>query len=151
MISKLRQLIHAFIADSDENISAEEEKMLAVYGILFEAARSDHHVDPREEEKIKEIMGRYFNLCEEDFQRIKTEAETLHINSSDMFNITREVRNHLTREERLTLLDELWEVAFSDGYLDPQETALVRRLADLLGLEHQEYINSKIRVATNKS
>ena len=150
MIKKLRELIHTFIEDDENQISEEEEKRLAIYGILYEAARSDHDVAPEEEQKLEEIMERYFSMSKEEYERVKKEAEILHINSTDMFRITREVKSHLSREERLTLMDELWEIAFADGVLDPQETVILRRLADLLGLEHKEFIDSKLKVASKK-
>ncbi|SME94659.1 TerB family tellurite resistance protein [Pseudobacteriovorax antillogorgiicola] len=146
MIKKLRDLLHDLLNENDE-FPQEDEKRLAIYGILYEAARSDYNVAPEEEAKIKEVMLRYFSLNEDDYTRIQKEAEQLHLNSPGMFKITREVRNHLDRDERLNLLDELWEIAFADGVIDPQETSILRRLADLLGLEHGEFIASKLRVA----
>ncbi len=150
MIKKFQELFHQFLCDNNVEISEDEEKKLAVYGILYEAARSDHVVEPSEQAVITEIMESYFSVTSEELADIQSKAEALHLESTDMFQITREVRKHLSREERLGLLDDLWRVAFADGYLDPQEASIIRRLSDLLGLEHKEFIDSKLKVATKK-
>ena len=147
MIQKLQSLFHSILSNDQQIRTEEEEKQLAIYGILYESARADHNVDPLEEEKINEIMQRYFGLSQTQIEKIKQEAEQLHLDRGSMLNIVKEVKEHLNREERMTLLDELWEVAFADGTIDPHETSLIRRLADLLGLEHQDFIASRSRVA----
>lgn len=147
MIAKLQTIMHQLLQGDSHKIPEADEKKLALYGILYEAARSDHHVAPEEELKIREIMERYFSIGHEEFQRIKDEAEAIHLDSSGMFQITRDVRKHLSRDERLTLLDELWEIAHADGIIDAHENSILSRLSDLLGLEHSEFIDSKLRVA----
>lgn len=147
MLKKLQSLIEGAFSDVGESLSAEDQKQLAVYGILHEAALSDFSIAEEERETINSIMFARFGLEGEALERIKNLAEEEHASSTDMFQITRDVRKHLSREERVELLDELWQIAFADGVLDPQETVIIRRLADLLGLDHKELIDSKIKMS----
>ncbi|NRA66238.1 MAG: TerB family tellurite resistance protein [Pseudobacteriovorax sp.] len=151
VFSKLQSLIKNALAAEDDSVSEDESKKLAIFGILYEAARSDFHVAEEEMNTIRAIMNRYFQISDDEFLSIKDKAEKIHDDSSGMFQISRDVRQHLNRDERLTLLDELWEIAFADGVLDPHESMIIRRLADLLGLEHKEFIDSKLKVSTRKS
>lgn len=151
MIKKFQELFHQLLCDSNVILDEDAEKKLAVYGILYEAARSDNSVDASEEATIKEIMESYFSISDDELAEIRKRAEQLHEKSTDMFQITREIRKHLSREERVDLLDDLWKVAFADGYLDPQEAAIIRRLSDLLGLDHKEFIDSKLKMVVKKN
>jgi uncharacterized tellurite resistance protein B-like protein len=40
----------------------------------------------------------------------------------------------------------MWRMAYSDGKLSDYEGYLVRKLADLLGLEHRVMIDAKVSV-----
>ena len=40
----------------------------------------------------------------------------------------------------------MWRLAYSDGKLAEYEAYLVRKLADLLGLEHHVMIDAKVEV-----
>ena len=42
--------------------------------------------------------------------------------------------------------DCLWEIAFADGNLDRFEDHTIRKIADLIYVEHQEFMKSKIRM-----
>ena len=52
----------------------------------------------------------------------------------------------LSYEARLTLLDSLWQQAYADGVLDPNEEAMLRKIADLLFIRHSDYIQAKLAV-----
>ena len=150
MLKSFVNLVHNLLQNDSESMSEEREKQLAIYGILYEAARSDQSVAAEEEDKIREIMERYFQIDDTEFEDIRQQAQRLHLENADMYQITREVKQILSREERLTLLEELWEVAYADGRIDPHELAIIRRLADLIGLNHKEFIDSRLKVGLGK-
>ncbi len=150
MLKAFVSLFHNMLEESAEPVSEERELQLAIYGILYEAAKSDQTVAAVEEDKIREIMERYFQIDDAAYEEIRQQAHRLHLENADMFQITREVRQLLDRDQRLTLLDELWEVAYADGTIDPHELAIIRRLADLIGLNHKEFIDSRIKVGLSQ-
>lgn len=50
----------------------------------------------------------------------------------------------LEYSEKVALLKSLWAVAYSDNTLDPYEEAMLRKLADLLYIDHADYIKAKL-------
>jgi uncharacterized tellurite resistance protein B-like protein len=48
------------------------------------------------------------------------------------------VVKQLPREQRLSILEDLWRVVLADGERDAHEDALIRRLAPLLGLSDRD-------------
>ncbi|MBS0281793.1 MAG: TerB family tellurite resistance protein, partial [Proteobacteria bacterium] len=49
--------------------------------------------------------------------------------------------------ERIQLIEMLWEVAYADGVLDPEEDLLIRRIAGLIAVEDRERVLARQRVA----
>ena len=52
--------------------------------------------------------------------------------STELYGMIRVVRDHLAPEERIRIIEMLWEVAYADGDVDDYEANLVRRVAGLL-------------------
>ena len=42
------------------------------------------------------------------------------------------------------ILNSVWAIAFADGQMDKHEEHLIRRIADLLYLNHKDFINAKL-------
>jgi uncharacterized tellurite resistance protein B-like protein len=62
------------------------------------------------------------------------------LRGTDDFLITREFERLATREEKLALLDCLFEIAAADSPILTSEDNEVRRVASELKLEHADYI-----------
>ena len=48
------------------------------------------------------------------------------------FPFTREITKRLSTEQRVGIIEMLWEVAYADGVLDPHEDMLLRQIAGLI-------------------
>jgi uncharacterized tellurite resistance protein B-like protein len=48
--------------------------------------------------------------------------------------------------ERIEIVKAMWRIVYADGRLSDNENYLVRKLADLLGLEHHVMIEAKVSV-----
>jgi len=62
----------------------------------------------------------------------------------DLHQFTSVVVKGFSTEERIGILVELWAVALADGFVDPYEEQLIRRMADLMGLHHSQFIAAKV-------
>ena len=57
----------------------------------------------------------------------------------------------MSEEERIRVIENLWEIAFADGASHEFEENLVWRVAELLGVNRRDRIARKLAVAENKS
>ncbi|MGZ7042389.1 MAG: tellurite resistance TerB family protein, partial [Thermoanaerobaculia bacterium] len=56
------------------------------------------------------------------------------------------IRKNSTLADRIEIVKTMWRMVYSDGKLTDYESYLVRKLADLLGLEHHVMIDAKVAV-----
>jgi uncharacterized tellurite resistance protein B-like protein len=54
------------------------------------------------------------------------------------------INDHYSAEQKLKLVAAMWTVAYADGDLDKYEEALIRQVAELIYVPHQDYIRSKL-------
>ena len=66
--------------------------------------------------------------------------------SSQIHPFTRLAVERMTPEERIRLIEMLWEVAYADGVLDPEEDVLLRRVAGLVYVSDADRIAARQRV-----
>ena len=64
----------------------------------------------------------------------------------DHFALTNFLRRHASLDERVEMVRTMWRIVYSDRKLTDYEHYLVRKLSDLLGLEHHVMIDAKVSV-----
>ena len=67
-------------------------------------------------------------------------------NATELFHFTRIVNERLSPEQRVELIEMLWEVAYADGVLDQYEDSLLRRIGGLIYVPDRERGMARQRV-----
>ena len=67
--------------------------------------------------------------------------------STSLYEFTRVINDHYSAEQKLQLVSCMWQVAYADGNLDKYEEHLIRRVAELTYVPHQDYIRVKLEAA----
>jgi uncharacterized tellurite resistance protein B-like protein len=116
----------------------EDELELAVAALLIEAARMDDTFDAPERTMIERVLAERFDLSPDAVGALVDAAESAVAQSTQFFPFTQQIVKHIDPEDRVQILEMMWEVAYSDGTLDPQEDALLRRIAGLIHVPDQE-------------
>lgn len=143
-MSLFRQLMRALEAPVPQR---DPDPRLSVAVLLVEAARQDDVFEPRERLVIEQLLARKFDLSAEECLALVEAAERRVSEMVQIHGHTREVFETTTPGERIQLVEMLWEVAYADGVLDPEEDLLIRRIAGLIAVEDRERVLARQRVA----
>jgi uncharacterized tellurite resistance protein B-like protein len=125
----------------------ERARFIACFAyILMRAAKADHHVSDDELQEVGRVIREWAHVDDEQAALIvRIAREAGHSRGTDDFLISREFERVATREEKLALLDCLFEVAGADAAIGTVEDNEVRRIASELKLEHSDYITVRQR------
>lgn len=116
----------------DDAAAGIDRVQLATAALLVEAAQMDADFGAEERARITELVERRFDLGEAEGAALMKAARDKVEQSVEVFGFTREIKNALPPEERIEVMEMLWEVAYADGELHDLEASLMRRLAGLL-------------------
>lgn len=119
---------------------------LATAAVLLDIANADGNFTPAEDGDVADFLVERFALSAEDAQELMGAADELRKKMVDHFALTNYIRKNTPLSERIEIVKTMWRLAFSDGTLSDYEGYLVRKLADLLGLEHHVMIDAKSAV-----
>ena len=124
---------------------------VAACALLLEIAHADDVFLPEERERIARHIREEMHVSEDQLQEIFRLAEEERRESVDLYHFTQLLRENLSRDQRLRLIEAIWGVVYSDGSLSEVEGHLARRIAELLGFQHPEVQEVKERVAGRRS
>ena len=123
----------------------QHDAAFALALLLIEVARSDDRVEAREQSIIERALARRFGLDRREGTRLKAAKEGA-IKATDLHHFTQVVVRNFTEEERIGVIEMLWDVAYSDSVLTGDEDALIRRVAGLIYVSDWERGEAKRRV-----
>lgn len=137
-LSKLIQPRPAPLDDADAR--------LALTALLVRLARSDGHYDAEEIARIDAIGASRYGLSAEQSHRLRLEAEQLEAEAPDTVRFTRAIKDAVPYDERIGIVEALWQVALADGTRDAGEDALIRMAAKFLGVSDRDSALARQRV-----
>lgn len=147
MIAKLKALF------TGEEVSLEpsgDDKLIATAALLIEAACSDEDYSDEERATIADVLKRHFSVSDQEAEDLIQQAEKLHASSDQILYFTRSIKEHFPIEERIHIVEMLWEIAYVDGELCAYEANLVRRICGLIYVDDVESGKAKRRVLAAK-
>ncbi len=119
-------------AETPSPQAGADELQLAVAALLVEAARMDDNFGADERAAIERLLAARFDLTPEGVHTLVTAAEEKMRNSTQYFPFTHAITTQLSHDQRVGIIEMLWQVAYADGVLDPQEDMLLRQIAGLI-------------------
>jgi uncharacterized tellurite resistance protein B-like protein len=135
--------MRGLLREKRATISPEEEQRLAAAVLLFEIARADFEHHPVEMAALRQGLARDFGVPEATLDALITAAQQRSKDAVSLYEFVQTLNRTMSPDDKRKLLKLLWQVAQSDGVIDPQEEHLVRQLADLLHLSHTDFIRGK--------
>ena len=120
----------------NSNTKDKNEDFIKICALLIHAAKIDENYTLKEEEIIKKTLLS-FKVNLNDLDEIIFEAKKIEENSNQILSFTKEVKN-MSEQDKITIVESLWKIIYSNNQADIYETNLMRRLAGL------SYIDSKI-------
>ena len=128
-----------------KKVEKKKEKNLKLVSLClaFEVANADDDIDSQEKDllldKIKGALDTSVLSENEIFNAIKEESK----NRISFYDIIRDINVNLEKEEKIKILEMMWEVAYADRVLNVDEEKIIKRSADMLGIKPSIVLQTK--------
>jgi uncharacterized tellurite resistance protein B-like protein len=141
VIKRLQQLFEARLAGATSAAPVgDDDLQLVTAALLIETARADFADDPQECAAVEQLIARHFDLDPTATADLLAAADSRVDDAVSLFEFTRQLNQQLDEAQKLRVLEMMWRVAHADGRIDKHEEHLLRRVADLLHLRHQDFV-----------
>ena len=111
--------------------------------LAYEIARSDGDISDSELSLLIEETKKIALEVNKTDEEILSIIETYSKNSVSFHEFIADINNDFSKEEKLSLISFLWDVAYADSKLDVDEERLIRRIADLIRIKDIEVLKLK--------
>jgi uncharacterized tellurite resistance protein B-like protein len=145
MLARLKQLFLS-VPGQPPSRHGFDDLQLAAAALMVEAATMDGTLEELERSRIEQLISDRFHLGADDAGALLAEAEAAAAESVEWHGFTRAIKEGFDHDERIQLIEMLWEVAYADGQLHDYEACLLRRITGLLYVSDRESGEARKRV-----
>jgi uncharacterized tellurite resistance protein B-like protein len=125
-----------------QNAGLSETQFMALV-LLLQLSHADFDSTEQEQQLVLGYLQREYQLAPAIAQQVLAQANQLAADATCLHAYTSKLKV-LSETERLALLNQLWQLAWADGSVDPNEEMMLRKVADLLFIRHSDFIKAKL-------
>ena len=111
------------------------EDYIDICALLIHAAKIDENYSQKEEDIIQKTLL-LIGARKDQLKNIIIEGEMIEKDSNQILNFTKKVK-HMTEDNKIKIVEALWQIIYSNNDADIYETNLMRRLAGLLYIDNK--------------
>lgn len=129
---------------------APADARLALAALLVRIARSDGDYAAVEIARIDALLADRYGLLPGQAKTLRAQAEGLETQAPDTVRFTRAIKDAVEYDDRLDVIEALWDVVLADGERDDVEDALMRMVAPMLGITDRDSNLARRRVEASR-
>jgi uncharacterized tellurite resistance protein B-like protein len=148
MLAKLKQIFTEPLSLQTAEVRADDtqSRALAAVALMVEIIAVDDAQHDVEKQMLRALLQRQFDVRADEAEALIAQAEHAHQAATDFYRFTSEINRQFSAEEKIELIESLWQLAWADEELHALEQHVIRRLANLLHVSHKDFIAAKLRV-----
>lgn len=125
----------------------ETDCRLALGALLVRIARTDGHYAAVEIAQINAALMARYGLSSNEAAILRAECEVLEAEAPDTVRFTRAIKDTVSYEDRVAVIEALWSVVMADGVRDHEEDSMMRMTSSLLGVSDQDSHRARLKVS----
>ena len=148
MLESLKRFFNKSKVDTSKNEKqvTEHDVHIATCALFVEMARIDEKFTQTEVDTILAILREKYGLSQEHADALLAEADKELADSLDLWQFARMINENYSVDEKVEIIETLWQMVYVDGKMDQYEHYLMNKLKNLLRLSQDQLINAKLKV-----
>ncbi|MCK0163903.1 TerB family tellurite resistance protein [Marinobacter sp. S6332] len=149
MIESLKKLFSA--PETEHHKPDDHQLAIAATALMVQLSRVDSDQDKRELQVIVDCAVKAHQITREEAEEILATALSQAEDATSLYEFTGQINDALDQDGKQALLESIWHVALADDRIDKYEEHLIRRIADLLHLNHREFMQARHKAESARS
>lgn len=152
MVFSFKKIYEQFIqpASGKTDEVSKHAIQVATAALLIEMTKADGKVSEDERKAVMQTIQSQFNLTDDETKSLKELAKEKIRYATGYYEFTSLIHKGLSKglsyEQKVEIIEHLWGIALIDKHLDKHEEYVVRKIADLIYVEHKDFIEAKLKI-----
>ena len=148
MLDAIKRFFSKELAEDSKNAgrTTTHDARVATCALFVEMARIDEKFTQTEIDTIISILKDKYGLSQDHANALLAEADWELEQSVDLWQFARLINDNYSVDEKIEIIETLWQMVFVDGKMDRYEHYLMNKLKNLLRLSHDQLIRAKLKV-----
>jgi uncharacterized tellurite resistance protein B-like protein len=148
MLDAIKRFFSKELAEDSKNAgpTTTHDVRVATCALFVEMARIDEKFTQTEIDSIISILKDKYGLSQDHANALLAEADRELEQSVDLWQFARLINENYSVDEKIEIIETLWQMVFVDGKMDRYEHYLMNKLKNLLRLSHDQLIRAKLKV-----
>jgi len=114
--------------------------------LLLHISKADDIIQDNEINLIKNIIEDFFKISEDDSTEIINISLKILENSTDIYELGKELNRHFNYQDKIDFICCAFEVAYADNRLHYLEEHFIKTISSILNVEQTDLIKSKTEI-----
>jgi len=132
--------------EPNDNVGNSKKIQIATCALFIEVATADDEFAHEEKTLIFKVMKEIFELTDEEVTELLKISEKQIESSISLYEFTDTINKNFTKEEKFSILLNLWRLVFVDEKFHQYEDYLIRKIVNNLNFSHKDMIAAKFSV-----
>jgi uncharacterized tellurite resistance protein B-like protein len=149
-LNKIYKQFIQHTSDKTDTVS-DHSIQVATAALLIEMMKADGKVTEDERKAVMQTIQSKFNLTDDETKSLKELAKEKITKATGYYEFTSLINKGLSYNQKVEIIEHLWGIALTDKHLDKHEEYMVRKIADLIYVEHKDFIEAKLKIIKKQS
>jgi uncharacterized tellurite resistance protein B-like protein len=145
MLRALKDIFDNLVGAEPTPEEREQALHLAIAVLLVEVVRADKSKAAVARPAVAAALRQRLALDDAALAPLLAQAEQTAENAYDYHRFTASINDSCSQEQKIHIVESMWQVAYADAQLDAYEHHIISKIAGLLYVTHGEYIGAKMR------
>lgn len=125
----------------------DPDARVALGAMLVRLARTDGDYSDDEVARIDQLLMRRYAMPLTEAKALRAQCEALEAEAPDTVRFTRAIKDAVSYDDRVAVIEAMWAVVLADGIRDHEEDSVMRITASLLGVTDQDSHRARLKVS----
>ena len=123
-----------------------KEEIYSATILLLSISKADDIIDDQELKLINNVIVDFFDLTPDNAKEIINNSIKLLDNSTDLYDFGKQLNQSFSYDDKVDFICCAFEVGYSDKNLHFREDYFIRKISNILNVEHSDLIAAKAEI-----
>ncbi|HBF30056.1 TerB family tellurite resistance protein [Rhizobium sp.] len=147
MLERLNAFVQSLMNGPQTGEFAMDDTKVLIVALCYQVMEADGTISEAERGVLKKAIKEHYPLDDAKLDALLDAGQRAENEAVDYYRFTSELKRRLSDEQRLELVNVLWDIVYADGIRNEMVDHILWRIADLLAVSDRDRVLARQNAA----